>query len=143
MLHVKGPKGEVDLPADRGEDAPPYVVVPYVDRMELAYAAADATVGRSGANSVTEAAAVGLPAIFVPLPIGNGEQSLNAEAVVRAGGAVLVSDEDFTPEWARTHLPALLTDARRLAAMSAAASGLIRRDADDELARLILEVASR
>ena len=117
VLHVKGPKGEVELPADRGDDAPPYVVVPYVDRMDLAYAAADATVGRSGANSVTEAAAVGLPAVFVPLPIGNGEQALNAAAVVSAGGAMLVDDEDFTPEWVREHLPALLTDADRLAAM--------------------------
>lgn len=139
VLHVKGPNGMVDLPADRGADAPPYVVLPYVDRMELAYAAADATVARSGANSVTEAAAVGLPAVFVPLPIGNGEQALNALAVVEAGGAILVPDEEFTPGWACTHLPDLLTDQVRLAAMGGAAAELIRRDADDALAALILE----
>ncbi len=66
----------------------------------------------SGANSVTEAAAVGLPAVFVPLPIGNGEQALNAAAVVKAGGALLVDDASFTPEWVREHLPALLNDDR-------------------------------
>lgn len=143
VLHVKGPKGEVEIPADRGEHAPPYVVLPYVDRMDLAYAAADATVARSGANSVTEAAAVGLPAVFVPLPIGNGEQALNAAAVVKAGGAVLVDDEKFTPDWVRDHLPPLLNDPTRLAAMSKAATGLIRRDADDALARLIVEAARR
>ncbi len=141
VLHVKGPKGEVEIAADRGDDAPPYVVVPYVDRMDLAYAAADATVARSGANSVTEAAAVGLPAVFVPLPIGNGEQARNAGAVVKAGGALLVDDASFTPDWVRAHLPALLNDDQRLAAMSAAAAGLIRRDADDELATLIVQAA--
>ena len=78
--------------------------------MDLAYAAADAMVGRAGANSVTEAAAIGLPAVFVPLPIGNGEQALNAKAVVDAGGAILVDDAAFTPEWVRDHVPGLVTD---------------------------------
>lgn len=143
VLHVKGPKGDVPLPADRGTGGPPYVVVPYVDRMELAYAAADAVVGRAGANSVTEAAAIGLPAVFVPLPIGNGEQALNASAVVAAGGAVLVTDADFTTEWVRRTLPALLVDQARLAEMGAAATGLIRRDADDLLADLVIGAATR
>lgn len=142
VLHIRGPNGEVHLP-DRPADAPPYVVVPYVDRMDLAYAAADATVGRAGANTVTEAAAIGLPAVFVPLPIGNGEQALNAKAVVDAGGGLLVNDQDFTPDWVRGVLPALLTDQARLAAMSAAATGLIRRDADDVLARMVIAEANR
>jgi UDP-N-acetylglucosamine--N-acetylmuramyl-(pentapeptide) pyrophosphoryl-undecaprenol N-acetylglucosamine transferase len=139
VLHVKGPLGEVTVPV-RVAGEPPYVVVGYVDQMELAYAAADAVVGRSGANSVTEAASLGLPAVFVPLPIGNGEQALNARAVVDAGGAILVADEDFTPDWVRKTLPALLTDPDRLAQMGKAATGSIRRDADDALADLILGV---
>ena len=53
--------------------------------MDLAYAAADLIVCRAGANTVTEVAAVGLPAVFVPLPIGNGEQARNAHPVVQAG----------------------------------------------------------
>ena len=73
--------------------------------MDLAYAAADAMVGRAGANTVTEAAAIGLPAVFVPLPIGNGEQALNARAVVDAGGGVLVDDAEFTPDWVRDARP--------------------------------------
>ena len=68
----------------------------YVDRMDLAYAAADLVLCRAGANSVTEAAAVGLPAVFVPLPIGNGEQALNARPVVDAGGGLLVDDAALT-----------------------------------------------
>ena len=141
VLHVSGPLGRVDV-AQTAPQTPPYVVVPFVERMELAYAAADAVVGRAGANSVTEAAAVGLPAVFVPLPIGNGEQALNAASVVAAGGAMIVADRDFTSDWVRDNLPALLTDPARLSAMGRAATGLLRGDADDALAQLVLEAAS-
>jgi UDP-N-acetylglucosamine--N-acetylmuramyl-(pentapeptide) pyrophosphoryl-undecaprenol N-acetylglucosamine transferase len=141
VLHVVGPQGSADVVVDAG--AAPYVVVPYVDRMDLAYAAADLVVCRSGANTVTEVAAVGLPAVFVPLPIGNGEQGLNARPVVDAGGALLVSDAALTPEWVGATLPALATDPARLAAMSAAASELIPRDADERLARIVLAAGRR
>lgn len=140
VLHVAGPTGVVHLAA-RQPGAPPYVVVPFVERMELAYAAADLMIGRAGANSVTEAAALGLPAVFVPLPIGNGEQAFNAGSVVDSGGALLVTDSDFTPQWVAECVPPLLLDAARLASMSVAAAGLMRRDADDLLADFILEVS--
>ena len=77
VLHAEGKHG--GRRAEAGTDVP-YVVVEYIDRMDLAFAAADLVVCRAGANSVTEAAAVGLPAVFVPLPIGNGEQARNAES---------------------------------------------------------------
>jgi len=139
VLHVVGPKGEVVVEATPGD--PPYVVQQYVDRMDLAYAAADAVVCRAGSNTVAEVAAVGLPAVFVPLPIGNGEQALNARPVVDAGGGLLVADGAFTPEWVRSHVPALLADATRLEAMSRAAAGVMPADADERLADLI-EVAA-
>ena len=135
VLHVAGPAGEVSV--ERRDGDPAYVVVPYVDRMDLAYAAADLVVCRAGANTVTEVAAVGLPAVFVPLPIGNGEQDLNARPVVDAGGGLLVQDGAFTPEWVRATLPALLGDRARLETMSAAASDLIPRDADERLAAMV------
>lgn len=142
VLHVVGPKGAVDQASvDARDPQIPYVVESFVDRMDLAYAAADLVVCRAGANSVTEAAAVGLPGIFVPLPIGNGEQPRNARPVVDAGGGLLVADADLTSDWIAAHVPPLATDARRLAEMGAAASALIPRDADDRLAVMILEVA--
>ena len=137
VLHVVGPKNEVEV--DPG--SVPYVVESFVDRMDYALAAADLMVCRAGASSVTEAAATGVPAVFVPLPIGNGEQALNAGPVVEAGGALLVDDADFTAAWVTAHVPALLTDPERLAAMGAAASALIPRDADEKLARIVLETA--
>ena len=142
VLHVVGPQGEAD--PDRGNHPEvPYVVVSYVDRMDLAYAAADLVLCRAGASSVTEAAAVGLPAVFVPLPIGNGEQEHNARPVVDAGGGVLVTDADLTPEWVAGTIPHLANDAERLAGMGAAAAALIPRDADEKLARIVLEAAGR
>jgi UDP-N-acetylglucosamine--N-acetylmuramyl-(pentapeptide) pyrophosphoryl-undecaprenol N-acetylglucosamine transferase len=137
VLHVIGPKNTLDVPSS----APPYSVLQYVDRMDLAYAAADLVICRAGANTVTEVSGVGLPAVYVPLPHGNGEQALNAKPVVDAGGGLLVDNAAMTTEWVRSTVPGLIGDAHRLATMSAAARGLIRTDADDRLARLILDVA--
>lgn len=139
VLHVAGPKGTADPswrdPVDAGV---PYVVLPYVERMDLALAAADLMICRAGASSVVEAAATGTPAIFVPLPIGNGEQALNARPVVTAGGAVLCQDRDFTADYVATTVPDLLGDAGRLARMGQAAADLVPSDADERLAAIAL-----
>jgi UDP-N-acetylglucosamine--N-acetylmuramyl-(pentapeptide) pyrophosphoryl-undecaprenol N-acetylglucosamine transferase len=87
---------------------------------------------------VTEVSGVGLPAVFVPLPFGNGEQALNAKAVIDAGGGMLVDDADLTPDWVADHVVPLLRDPERLATMGAAAAHLIPLDADEKLARMIL-----
>ncbi len=137
VVHVTGPKHEV-TPPDTGV---PYVAVAYVDRMDLAYAAADAVLCRSGSNTVTEVAGVGLPGVFVPLPIGNGEQALNARAVIEAGGGLLVDDAELSAGWIAAHVVPLLIDRERLAAMGAAAAHLIPLDADEKLARMILDAA--
>jgi UDP-N-acetylglucosamine--N-acetylmuramyl-(pentapeptide) pyrophosphoryl-undecaprenol N-acetylglucosamine transferase len=136
VLHILGPHGEAAPEVTIG--GPPYVTVPFVNRMDLAYAAADAVLCRAGSNTVTEVSGVGLPAIYVPLPIGNGEQALNARPVVDAGGGLLVSDAALTAEWVAATVPRLLVDPSRLAAMSAAAADLIPLDADDKLADMIL-----
>lgn len=78
-----------------------WIVVDYSEQMEQALAAADLVVCRSGAGTVAELSALGLPAVFVPLPIGNGEQSLNATGVVEAGGAFLVDNKNFDPDTVR------------------------------------------
>jgi UDP-N-acetylglucosamine--N-acetylmuramyl-(pentapeptide) pyrophosphoryl-undecaprenol N-acetylglucosamine transferase len=137
VLHVVGPNGE----ASPERTGVPYVVVPFVDRMDLAYAAADLVLCRAGANSVVEAAATGLPGIYVPLPIGNGEQEHNARPVVDAGGGLLLADAALTPEWVAATVPDLVADADRLARMGAAAAALVPRDADDRLARIVADLA--
>jgi UDP-N-acetylglucosamine--N-acetylmuramyl-(pentapeptide) pyrophosphoryl-undecaprenol N-acetylglucosamine transferase len=137
VLHATGPAQTVDVPDAAG--SPPYVVVPYLDRMELAYAAADLVLCRAGANTVVELTAVGLPAAYVPLPIGNGEQEIIARPVVAAGGGLMVADADCTPDWVRDTLTPLLEDPQRLATMGAAAESSGRRDADEKLVDLVLE----
>ena len=140
VLHAHGPKNTLDLPAPRPGD-PPYVGVPYLNRMDLAYAAADLAICRSGAMTVAEVSAVGLPAVYVPLPIGNGEQRLNALPVVEAGGGLLVADAELTPSYVGGEVVALITDAPRLAAMTAAAAGVGHRDAARRIAEIVLDVA--
>ncbi|MCT2585229.1 undecaprenyldiphospho-muramoylpentapeptide beta-N-acetylglucosaminyltransferase [Actinophytocola gossypii] len=141
VLHAHGPKNSLvvqDVPG-----APRYIGVPYLDRMDMAYAAADAVLCRSGAMTVAEVSAVGLPAIFVPLPHGNGEQALNAKPVVDAGGGYTVLDEELTPQRVAELAIPLLTDQRRLASMSAAAQGTGHRAAADVLARMVLDVVRK
>ncbi|MFY0405811.1 undecaprenyldiphospho-muramoylpentapeptide beta-N-acetylglucosaminyltransferase [Solicola sp. PLA-1-18] len=136
VLHVAGRTDEVEPSRVAGD--PPYQVRGFVDRMDLAYAAADLVLCRSGANTVTEVSSVGLPAVFVPLPHGNGEQALNAHAVVEAGGALLIDDDALVPEWIENVVVRLVTDPARLAHMSRAASGLVPNDADVVLAQMVL-----
>lgn len=119
----------------------PYVVLPYLERMELAYAAADLAVCRAGALTCAELAAVGLPAAYVPLPIGNGEQRLNAEPVVAAGGGLLVADAGLDARWILGSLLPLLLDPVRLTRMGQAAERFGRRDADVTLARIVVTAA--
>lgn len=141
-LHITG-RGKAVRDVDGNVlSAPGYRQVEYVDGMELAYAAADVLLARSGAATVCEVAAVGLPAVFVPLPIGNGEQALNAAGLVQADGALLVQDRDFTAQWVREQLIPLVTDPRRLAAMAANSQRLGIRNADQRMAGLVLEAVS-
>lgn len=109
--------------------------------MDLAYAAADLVVCRSGAMTVAEVSDVGLPAVFVPLPHGNGEQALNAQPVVSGGGAKLVADADFTVQKVIDEIVPLAVDSSSLQAMSRATVGSGHREAADVLARIALEVA--
>lgn len=144
VLHAHGPNNALDLPTDRADwPGPPYVAVPYLERMDLAYAAADLVLGRCGAMTVAEVSAVGLPAVFVPLPHGNGEQALNAKPVVDAGGAVLIWDADLTSAKVLAEIVPMITDERRLGAMSAAASRVGHPEAGDVLARMVLEAIGK
>lgn len=136
VLHAVGPRNELPQPS------PGYVPVPFIDRMDLAYAAADLALTRAGAMTCAELAAVGLPAIYVPLPIGNGEQRVNARPVVDAGGGLLIDDSDITAEWLTETAAAVLHDDGRLRGMEAAASAHGVRDADEQLARIVMSAGA-
>lgn len=141
VVHLTGRGKEItpEVPDGPGR----YVVLAYAERMELALAAADLVVARSGANTVCELAAVGAPAVFVPLPVGNGEQRLNAHDVVAAGGALLADDADVTPDWVVATVLPLLRDSDRIARMSAAAASVGVRDGHERLAELVERAGAR
>nr|WP_265523337.1 undecaprenyldiphospho-muramoylpentapeptide beta-N-acetylglucosaminyltransferase [Oerskovia sp. JB1-3-2] len=114
-----------------------YDVREYLGEMHLAYAVADLVVCRSGAGTVSELAALGIPAVYVPLPVGNGEQRLNAAPVVDAGGGLLIDDEQLSSTWVAEQVPALVADPQRLAAMASAAAGAGVRDGAQRVADLV------
>ncbi|RSX54256.1 UDP-N-acetylglucosamine--N-acetylmuramyl-(pentap eptide) pyrophosphoryl-undecaprenol N-acetylglucosamine transferase [Bifidobacterium goeldii] len=115
-----------------------YHVAQYLERIDEAFACADLVICRSGAGSVSELAALGLPAVYVPLPIGNGEQRFNAQPVVDAGGGVMIADREFTDVWVSSHIPALLADEDALTNMGQCAWQYGIRDAADVMARRVL-----
>jgi len=139
VLHIAGTKADVADPQLAG-----YRLLGYCDEMHLAIAVANLAVARAGAATVSEFTAVGLPAVYVPYPVGNGEQRLNVAGVVASGGGVLVPDSDFTPEWfGRVVLP-LLRDPARISAMGVASGRNGSRDGSDRLANLVsLALAQR
>ncbi len=138
VLHILGPRSDLDVRMPPA--GPPYITLPYVDRMDLAYGAADFAICRSGAMTCAELTAVGLPAAYVPLPHGNGEQRLNAVPIEEAGGGLIVPDAELSPEWIRDMLLPILLDAELVAAMATAASSIGSRDADSWLAREVIAV---
>ena len=85
-----------------------YKPVAYVDAMADAYLAADLIIGRSGAVTCSEFRALGRYALFVPLPIGNGEQFVNAASLVAENRAEVISQKDFTADFLEAHIAGLL-----------------------------------
>ncbi len=137
IVHVVG-KNNILPPARPG-----YHPVAYVDRMDLVYAAADLAVCRSGAMTCAELTAVGLPAVYVPLPVGNGEQAGNSRPIVDAGGGLQRADSELTAEWLTSTVSSLVHDEEKLENMSRSASTLGDRHADRDLAEWIEQVAQR
>ncbi|MGF7123855.1 MULTISPECIES: undecaprenyldiphospho-muramoylpentapeptide beta-N-acetylglucosaminyltransferase [unclassified Rhodococcus (in: high G+C Gram-positive bacteria)] len=138
VLHAYGPKNSVEV---ESHPEAPYVAVPYLTRMDLAYSAADAVICRSGAMTVAEVSAVGLPAVYVPLPHGNGEQELNARPVVAAGGGMIVPDAELTPHYVSETVVPLLADRARLEEMGRSAAGAGHRSAAATVAQIVVDVA--
>jgi UDP-N-acetylglucosamine--N-acetylmuramyl-(pentapeptide) pyrophosphoryl-undecaprenol N-acetylglucosamine transferase len=137
VLHAVGARNQ--LPNAR----PGYFPTPYLGQIELAYAAADLLVARSGAATCQEVLAFGLPTIFVPLPHGNGEQALNAQPLVEAGAAAIIRDDELTGEKLAAAVLGILKDEQACTKMRNSSAKLARLDAADELAAMVARVASR
>ncbi|WP_275462895.1 UDP-N-acetylglucosamine--N-acetylmuramyl-(pentapeptide) pyrophosphoryl-undecaprenol N-acetylglucosamine transferase [Streptomyces noursei] len=116
--------------------------VPYLDRMDLAYAAADLVLCRAGSATVAELATIGMPAVLVPYPHAPGDhQTHNARVLSDAGAALLLPDAEVTGARLDALLTPLLADPARLAAMGAAADPGTHARAADLLAARTLALA--
>ena len=133
VRHIAGHRDYEDLSRRVSADSErslSYDLVAYEDDMATVYAAADLVVGRAGATTVAELAAVGVPAVLVPLPGAPGDhQTANARRLEAAGGAVLVRDGDLDAARLAAEVDALLGDSDSLDSMAGAARSLARPDA--------------
>jgi UDP-N-acetylglucosamine--N-acetylmuramyl-(pentapeptide) pyrophosphoryl-undecaprenol N-acetylglucosamine transferase len=117
-------------------------VLPYLDRMELAYAVADLAVTRAGATSIAEMTVCGVPMILVPYPYATeNHQEANARELERCGAAEVLLDAELSAEGLAHRILALVDDDERRAAMSVASRAWGRPDADERLATLVIEAA--
>ena len=85
-----------------------YLAFSYIEDMATAYLAADLVIARSGAITCSEVRALAKYALFIPLPIGNGEQSVNADHLVEMGRAQVVDQKTFTPTWLLDNMDSML-----------------------------------
>ena len=105
---------------------PHYKPLNYIDEMAQLYLAADLLIARSGAVTCAEAAALSKYSLFIPLPIGNGEQALNAATLIDAGRAELLEQSQFTAEWLEANITRLIsTSAARPASGDASTAGAV------------------
>ena len=95
------------------------------------------TIADDCAATVSEISALGIPAVYVPYAVGNGEQALNASSAVEAGAALLIDDGDFTAERVRDEVLPLLADASRREAMVRAATHVGTRSGTENLLAMI------
>ena len=135
VIHIVGGKSEF-AQVNQSD----YRRIKYCDRMDLAIAASDFAVARAGASTVSEFAAVGLPAAYVPYPVGNGEQRHNVESLVERGGGLLVSDADFSQDYVSEQLVPLISNTKRLSEMSSAAKSAGVADGAARLFNLVQSV---
>ena len=141
VLHAAG-RRDHDALAPR-VPGPHYDLRPYIDDFGEALLAADLVVARAG-GSIFEVAAAGRAAILVPYPHATADhQTKNARWMERGGAAIVVADGELTPQRLRAEVDALLDDAPRLEAMSAASAALARPDAAEAIAREVWAAAGR
>lgn len=146
VIHLTG-RGKDELPLRAREELPTelrarYMVVDYTTSIHELFALADLVVCRAGAGTVCELSALGLPAVYVPLPIGNGEQERNIRRVIDTGAAITVKDQNFSGAWVRDQVVPLLADSARLGEMSARSREAGHVGATDTMVDIVLSAAA-
>ena len=129
--------GESQGLAEQTDDG--YVRVSYCDRMELAIRACDFAISRAGAATVSEFMAMGVPAVFVPYPVGNGEQRHNVSQLIAEKASLMVEDKDFDAEFIDRELISILSSKKTLIEMGQKMKSFGKLDATEKLVEMALE----
>jgi len=143
LLVLTGP-AHLDVVSTAVRPGSPLLVrtLPFLDRMELAYAVADLVVARAGATTIAEISVCGLASILVPYPFATANhQEANARELERAGASSVLLDRDLEPVALALQITDLVDDPARLRAMAESARGWARPDAASRLADLVAEAA--
>jgi UDP-N-acetylglucosamine--N-acetylmuramyl-(pentapeptide) pyrophosphoryl-undecaprenol N-acetylglucosamine transferase len=140
IIHQTGERDYNDAQAAYRQAGSSAEVYPFITDMPAFFARADLVLCRSGASTVAEITAAGKPAVFVPFPrAADDHQRVNAQALERAGAAVVVEETKLERVWLADTIAALLGDPGRLRRMSEAA----RKLAHPNAARDITAMAAR
>jgi UDP-N-acetylglucosamine--N-acetylmuramyl-(pentapeptide) pyrophosphoryl-undecaprenol N-acetylglucosamine transferase len=140
VLHQSGAKQIDELRANYEKAGVQAELTPFIEDTATAFAEADLVICRAGASTVTEIAAVGAPALFVPFPSAvDDHQTTNAKFLVDAGGGWLVQQKDLTPD---TLAPMLITIQREeLLRRAIAARKLQKTQATEQMVAACEELA--
>ncbi len=118
-------------------------IQPFIDRMDLAYAAADVMIGRAGALTISELCIVGKPSVLVPSPnVAEDHQTKNAQALVDKNAAILVRDKEAKSELLPVAM-ALLEDETRQQQLSQNILQLAKPNATKEIVKEILMIVTK
>jgi UDP-N-acetylglucosamine--N-acetylmuramyl-(pentapeptide) pyrophosphoryl-undecaprenol N-acetylglucosamine transferase len=138
ILHIVGGKSDFEPVKETG-----YLRIKYCDRMDLALSACDFAISRAGATTVAELSAIGIPALYLPYSVGNGEQAHNLKSVIAAGGGIACADQDFDRAYVLRELVPLLSSSKKLKAMAEAARGVGVRNGTERLYALVSGVLTK
>ena len=142
-IHQSGPAEFEALNRAFGESGLEGEVTAFIDAMPRAYAGADLIVSRSGAGAVAEIAAAGRPAVLVPFPFAaDDHQRHNAEALERAGAAVVLTEQELTADRLCDAVLALARDPERRRRMGRCARSMAHAGAAERAADVLEEIAT-
>ncbi|MGA8309368.1 MAG: UDP-N-acetylglucosamine--N-acetylmuramyl-(pentapeptide) pyrophosphoryl-undecaprenol N-acetylglucosamine transferase, partial [Terriglobales bacterium] len=142
IIHQTGERDYNDAQAAYRQAGSSAEVYPFITDMPAFFARADLVLCRSGASTVAEITAAGKPAVFVPFPrAADDHQRVNAQALERAGAAVVVEETKLERVWLADTIAALLGDPGRLQRMSEAARKLAHPDAARDITAMAARLA--
>lgn len=137
VLHIVGPVAGLSEVSEAG-----YKRIIYCDAMSAAIAASDFAISRAGASTVSEFTALSLPALYVPYPVGNGEQRFNVEQVVSVGGGLLVEDAELSASFIAERVIPIMSHRQTLEQMSRSAGSVAILDATAQLQAMLLNAVN-